>query len=197
METGFLPNQTFTPARVNGLCEYLLVAYPDAAVTAQVREEKKFFAEQFTGPAAPNTKPYIKVADFLAKEEMESTIIRWMHRIISNQKKFKVTLDRYSGFKPHTIYLRVQDHAPFQQITRELQVIDPYVKGNGCPGMQLGSRPCLIIAGKLPDQLYQQAISCYAQKIFHACFEVNELVLLRKQHQFDSCKQVSLFAMQP
>lgn len=197
METGLVSNKSFTAPQVNGFCEYLLVAYPDAAVYAQVMEEKQFFSAQYQEPVAMKTQPYITVADFLAKEEMEATIIRWMHRIISSQKSFRVTLDQYSGFKPHTIYLRVQDHLPFQQLAKELQMVDQYVRGNGCPEMHLINRPYLTIAGRLSDSTYHQAITLYAQKIFYASFEVKELVLLRRQHQYDACKQVNVFGLQP
>ncbi|MEO7531251.1 MAG: 2'-5' RNA ligase family protein, partial [Sediminibacterium sp.] len=132
METGLAQNRLFS-APVNSLHEYLLVAHPDAAVYEQVMAEKQLFTRQYKESVAIKTKPHITVANFMAKEEMEPTIIRWMHRVISTQKKFKVTLDKYSGFPPHTIYLHVQDHEPFKQLAKELQVVDQYVRSYGCP----------------------------------------------------------------
>ena len=196
METGTVANKSFG-TQLSGFWEYLLVAHPDATVYAQVMAEKQSFSVQYKEPIAIKTKPHITVANFLAKEEMEETIIRWMHRIISMQKSFRVTLDQYSGFKPHTIYLRVQDHQPFQQLAKELKVVDQYVRSYGCPEMRLIKFPHLTIARRLPDNTYQQAITDYAQKSFHASFEVTDLVLLRRQHQFDNCKQVNVFGLQP
>jgi 2'-5' RNA ligase len=196
METGWVQSRQVS-APVNSLYEYLLVAHPDADVYAQVMAEKQLFTAQYKEQVACKTKPHITVANFLAKEEMESTLIRWMHRIISTQKKFTVTLDKYSGFAPHTIYLRVQDHQPFQQLAKELQVVDQYVRSYGCPEAQLITRPHLTIARRLPETVYRQAETVYAQKDFHASFEVKELLLLRRQHQFDSCKQVNVFGLQP
>jgi 2'-5' RNA ligase len=197
METGTIPNKSFTSPQVNGLCEYLLVVHPDETVYAQVMEEKQFFSTQYKQPIAIKTKPHITVANFLAKEEMEATIIRWMHRIISVQKSFRVTLDQYSGFKPHTIYLRVQDHQPFQHLAKELKVVDQYVRSYGCPEMHLISFPHVTIARQLPGNTYQQAITEYVQRPFHASFEVRDLVLLRRRHQFDPCSQVNVFGLQP
>jgi 2'-5' RNA ligase len=196
METGLIRNRSLS-APVNNLYEYLLVAHPDESVYAQVMAEKQLFTEQYKEQVAVKTKPHITVADFSAKEEMEATILRWMHRIISAQKKFKVTLDRYSGFAPHTIYLRVQDHAPFQQLAKELKVVDQYVRSYGCPGMHLTCRPHLTLARRLPETVYRQAEPVYAQKDFHASFEVKELLLLRREHPFDTCKQVNVFGLQP
>lgn len=196
METGLVSSRAFSKP-VQQFYEYLLVAHPNAAVYNKVMEEKQWFTAQYREMIAVKTKPHITVAGFLAREEMESTIMRWMHRIINNQAFFTVTLDKYSGLKPHTIYLRVQDHAPFQQIAKELQVVDQYVRGNGCPEMHLATRPHVTIARKLPAEIYHQAEQAYAQKDFHASFEVRELVLLRREHQFDQCKQVTVFGLRP
>jgi hypothetical protein len=127
---------------------------------------------------------------------MEPTIIRWMHRVISTQKKFKVTLDKYSGFPPHTIYLRVQDHEPFKQLAKELKVVDQYVRSYGCPAARLHTYPHLSLARRLPENIYRKLKLCM-RKNFHASFEVNQLLLLRREHQFDSCKQVNVFGCNP
>lgn len=196
METGLAKNHSIrTPT--GGFFEYLLIANPDATVYAQVMEEKKLFTDRYLLQVAVKTKPHITVANFLAREEMEPTLIRWMHRVISTQKKFKVTLDRYSGFAPHTIYLRVQDHEPFKQLAKELQVVDQYIRSYGCPAVKLITRPHLTIARRLPEDIYRKAEQVYAQKDFHASFEVNQLLLLRREHQFDTCKQVNVFGLQP
>lgn len=196
METG-LARQTSFSASVGGLFEYLLVAHPDADVYERVMTEKKYFTERYRQQVAQKTKPHITVANFLAREEMEPTLIRWMHRVISAQKKFNVTLDRYSGFPPHTIYLRVQDHEPFKQLAKELKVVDQYIRGFGCPEVRLITRPHLTIARRLPEKVYREAEPVYAQKEFHASFEVSQLLLLRREHEFDSCRQVNVFGLQP
>lgn len=183
--------------QTNPFWEYLLVAHPNAEVYAQIMAEKQFFSTQFNTQVAIKTKPHITVANFLAMEAMEETIIRYTHRVISTKKCFTVTLDRYGAFRPHTIYLRVQDHQPFQQLARELRAVDQYIRSNGCPEMKLIDNPHLTIARRLEKQTYQEAVTVYSEKTFHATFQVNELLLLRRQHQFDSCKQVNVFGLQP
>ncbi len=197
MDTETITHKIFSPAQVNGFSEYLLVARPDASVDAQIMEEKQFFSAHFTAPAAANTKPHITIASFLAGEAMEETIIRWMHRIISSKKSFRVTLNQYGAYRPHTIYLRVQDHEPFQQLAKELKVVDQYIRGYGCPEMQLVTNPYLPIAGKLEQTTYSEAVKWYAEKTFHASFSVKELVLLRRINPFDNCKQVNVFGLLP
>ncbi len=197
MEIGFLSNKLFSATTVNGCCEYCLVVVPDTTTSAQIKEEKKYFNEQYQGGGVQTIQPGIMVANFLAKEEMEATVIRWMHRIISSQKSFSVTLNRYGGCKPHTLYLRVQNHLPFQQLAKELLVVDQYVRGNGCPEMSLTTLPYITIAEKLSVDMYPAIIDMYAQKTFHASFTVNQLVLFRKQHPSTVSKQVNVFGLQP
>ena len=177
----------------SNLYEYLLVAQPDEKVEQQIVEEKKSFFDTYKEKVAIKTKPHITVSNFLAKETMEETIIRWMQRIISTQFSFSVSLNNYSGFPPHTVYLRVQDHQPFKQLASSLKAVDQYVRGNDCPPMKLIMHPHVSIARRLPEHIYEKAITAYAPKSFHASFEVKQLILLRRQHQFDACKQVSVF----
>ena len=175
--------------------EYLLVVHPSEDVYTQIKQEKDIFFNTYKENVAIKTKPHIKVANFLAKEEMEDTILRYMHRIVSTQKSFTVMLNNYSGFPPHTVYARVQDHQPFKQLAASLKVIDQYVRSNGCPPAHLITHPHLSIARRLQQNVYEKAMFDYSQKTFHASFEVNELILLKRQNQFDACKQVNVFKL--
>lgn len=177
--------------------EYLLVVNPAASVNEQLLDEKQQFYNIYKEKVAIKTKPHITVANFLAKESMEETIIRYMRRIISAKRSFRVMLNNFSGFPPHTIYVRVQQHAPFRQLAAELAAIDQYVRGYGYPAARFITNPHVTIARKLPEQVYNKAMLEYSQKIFHASFVVNELVLLKRQGQFDTCKQVNVFKLVP
>jgi 2'-5' RNA ligase len=180
-----------------GVCEYLLVVSPETAVYTQVQAEKQFFSTQFGQEMAAKLKPHITVADFVATEQMEETIIRWMHRVISAQQSFEVTLDRYGAFRPHTIYLNVQNQQPFMELARQLKVVDQFIQSYGCPPIKLVSHAHLTIARSLDAFTYQQAVQHYAAQNFTASFAVQELVLLKRRHQFDACKQVNVFRLRP
>jgi 2'-5' RNA ligase len=175
--------------------EYLLVINPVAEVYGQVMEEKQQFYNTYKEKAAIKTKPHITVANFLAKEEMEGTIIRYMHRILGAQKTFDVMLNNYSGFPPHTIYIRVQQPEPFKQLADALRAVDNYVRSNGYPAAHLITKPHVTIARRLHNNIYSKAMTDYSQKIFNASFTVNELVLLKRQNQFDACQQVTVFKL--
>jgi len=194
MENGFttVPAQGFA---VQQYCEYLLVVHPAQEVYAQIKQEKENFYNMYKEKVAIKTQPHITVANFLAKEEMENTIIRYMHRILSVQKSFTVALNNYSGFPPHTVYARVQNHEPFKQLAASLKAVDQYVRSNGCPPAKFIMHPHVSIARRLKQSVYEKAMFDYSQKIFHASFSVDELVLLRRQNQFDKCKQVNVFRL--
>ncbi len=182
-------------SQLSHLYEYLLVAQPDEKVYQQIVEEKQCFFDLYKEKIAIKTKPHITVSNFLAKETMEETIIRWMQRIIGSQNNFSVSLNNYSGFPPHTVYLRVQDHQPFKKLAASLKAVDQYIRGNDCPPMKLITHPHLSVARRLSTTIYERAMMEFSQKLFHASFEVKQLILLRRQHQFDKCKQISVFGL--
>ena len=179
------------------LYEYLLVVHPDSDVYEKVQLVKQMFYNEFKEKVAILSKPHITVANFLARESMEDTLIRWIQRICNLREQFTVTLNNYSGFPPHTIYLRIQNENPFRQLAKELSVVNTYVSSCSCPPMKLISKPHLSIARKLSEEVYFRALTQYAHKSFHESFKVNELLLLRRDGQFDDGKPISVFGLPP
>jgi len=178
------------------LYEYLLVVSPAGEVYEQLLAEKKFFYEAYQERIAIKTLPHITVANFMAKEAMEETLIRYMHRIVSAHKSFEVMLNNFSGFpSSRTLYVRVQEHQPFKQLAISLKTLHGYIESNGCPSPHFINNPHLTIARRMKEQTYDKAILDYSQKVFHASFTVNELVLLRRRTQFDKCETVNVFRL--
>lgn len=176
--------------------EYLLLANPGEEVFKKVMAEKEIFSFCYKVHAAKKTLPHITVANFLAKETMEETLIKWMNKIISNQHSFDVMLNNFSGFpSSHTVYARVQNHEPFRQLAASLKTIDEYVRSNGFPRAMLTNHPHVTIAKRLQPAVYEKALKDYSQKTFNASFTVNELILLKRQNQYEKCKQVAVFKL--
>lgn len=198
METEFTsPHSAMQKIHGQELCEYLLVAHPDNKVFNKVMEEKQSFYDEYKENVAICTKPHITVANFFAKESMEDTLIRWIQRICSQQQSFTVTLNNYSGFPPHTIYLRVQNEQPFQRLTKDLNVVNAYINSCSCPPMKLISKPHVSIAGNLPEEVYFKALIQYAHKSFHESFAVSQLYLLKREHSYDAGKSINVFGLPP
>ena len=176
--------------------EYLLVVHPAKEIYEQLRSEKEVFSATYKVSIARKTLPHITIADFLARENMEPTFINWLHKIIGNQKRFQVMLNNYSGFpSSKTVYARVQDHEPFRQLAISLKIIDQYVRDNGCPRAIIPNHPHVSIARSLQPTVYEKAMFDYSRKTFNACFMVDELILLKRQSQYDKCKQLSVFKL--
>lgn len=197
METGLSKSSYSVYPNQDGLWEYLLVARPAEEVYNKLLDVKQSFFDEYKEKIAIKTKPHITVANFLATESMEETLIRWIQRICSQHKSFTVTLNNYSGFPPHTIFVRVQDHEPFKQLAARLKIIDQYIRSNGCPEARFITRPHVTIARRLDDHVYNKAMPDFSQKTFHETFELTELVLLKRSNQFESCKQVNVFRFYP
>src|SRR5436190_14213322 len=157
---------SMSPASYGDRKEYLLVIHPNDKVYSKVTDEKRAFSDQFGQKLPVKTKPHITVANFMAKEEMEETLIRWIQRVSGQTECFPVTLNNYSGFPAHTIYLRIQDHQPFKQLATQLKVIDSYIRLNGYPAVKLINRPHMSIARRLPKNIYEYALIEYSQKLF-------------------------------
>ena len=176
--------------------EYLLVVHPNETTFNQLKEEKENFSAKYDSSIARKTLPHITVANFLAKEPMEETLIKWMYKIISSQQSFDVMINNFSGFpSSKTVYARIQDHEPFKQLATSLKTINSYINDNGFPNAKLINHPHMTIARSLQQTVYEKAMMDYSHKTFNASFKVDELILLRRINQYDKCKQVSVFRL--
>lgn len=193
-----MENLSFTtPLQIGyDLWEYLLVTSPAKEVSDKVVEEKKIFYNNYGHSLAIQTKPHITVANFLAKGGMEETLVRWIQNICRLQNNFTVILNNYSGFAPHTIYLRVQNAEPFKKLANALKILDGFIQSNDCPPLKLITKPHLTIARQLPEYIYQAAIKEYSQKTFHESFQVDKLVLL-KRDAYMKCHLIDTFILPP
>jgi 2'-5' RNA ligase len=176
--------------------EYLLVVHPNEEIFNQLKAEKEKFSSEYNVSIAKKTLPHITVANFLAKETMEETLIKWMSKIISHQQSFDVMINNFSGFpSSKTVYARIQNHEPFKQLAISLKTINTYINDNGFPNAKLINHPHMTIARSLQQNVYEKAIMDYSHKTFNASFVVDELVLLRRSNQYDKCQQVSVFKL--
>ena len=192
------------PARsgIAGLSEYLLVVYPDSDMQDRLLGEQQQFSAEYglehrldQGQRIVRNKPHITLASFQAGDEAEETLIRWMQRICQERRSFEIALNNYSGIPPHTIYLRIQDPEPLREFMRQFSAIDEFIQSSGWPPIHLNGRPYLSIAGGLTEQAYSKAMPDYSRKMFHGCFPVRELVLLKRKHSFDPCRTVNVFGL--
>jgi hypothetical protein len=190
-----ITNQATVYQPEHELWEYLLVAYPDENVNEKIADEKRSFYEEYVGVDIIKSKSCITIVNFIAKERMEETLIRWIQNICNLQSSFSVTFNNFSGFPPHTIYLRVLDHQPFNQLANQLKIIDGFIQDNDCPPIQLARLPYLTIAGSLTETVYDEAIQSYAHRSFNESCKVEKLVLVRRSTVYNEFQLVNTFAL--
>lgn len=158
------------PGKLNGAeqCrQYVLITYPEAL-------------------NSPGTiAPPIDLALFEAKELMEETMIRWMHRIISSQQQFQLELVQRVDPVTGQLQIAILDKAPFQQLARQLRVVSQYINSCDCAEMHFNIQPNISLLKKAVDPGFQ---GIYAIRDFH---------LLKKNHDFDTYQPVNVFALRP
>ena len=178
-----------------GLWEYILIAAPDETVNRKILEEKEYFDAAYEQQIARFTKAYIAIANFMAKERMEDIVLKWIQRICNLHTQFSVTLNNFSGVPPHTIYLRVQNVQPFLQLASHLKILDGFIRSYDCPPVNLNTSPHLIIAGKIPEYIYEKAIHDYSRRSFNESFELKTLTLLKREDQHSRYQIVNVFTL--
>jgi 2'-5' RNA ligase len=179
------------------LFEYSLVIVPDTSVGRRIKLERQEFGQEFLHGAGMQAKPFVKVAKFRAREAMEETLARWIQRICLVQGSFRLALNNYSGFYPHTVFLRVQDPAPILRIASQLKAVDSFLESCGFPPIKSIQKPHLCIGDHLSEETYLRAINAYAQRTFHESFMVEELQLIRRAFPSDPFKTVGVFRLPP
>jgi 2'-5' RNA ligase superfamily len=180
-----------------GVYEYVLRAETGPLLDGLIQQEKQAFNSAYATHPRQKAAAGITIASFWAEEVMEETIIRWLQRICGQQQSFGVMLNNFSGFPPGSLYLRVQDPQPFQQLAAQLKVIDNYISSYGMPAVKIMLQPHVSIAHKIPGSIYTRAMMDYAQRDFNGSFLVNELLLMRRKHKKESWKKINVFGLLP
>lgn len=196
MELPTILEQQSTGVSTQALSRYRLVAYPDMLTGLQIKAEQAYIQRQYQ-TSIPSEQPGIVVAEFMAREDMEATLIRWMHRIISTQSSFRVNIQGFGALSSKHLYLRVQEQQPFHQLAGAMQVIDQYIRSYDYPPVKRFTHPCLPLTGAVPEKAFDQVMQEFAARKLELSFEVKELMLIRSRHETEAGKQINLFRLQP
>ncbi len=177
--------------------DYELVVFAGAEVEDKVKDIQRNLRDQYGQIVATYSRPYISVAAFKAREAMEETMIRYIHRVCKGQTSFFVELNNIGGYPPKDMFLRVQNPLPFRQLGNNLKPIHDYIHSCSCP-LVLGTlHPHINIISAMPETLYLAALLEYGQMSFYETFKVSELYLLRKDKTRNEQKVINVFGLQP
>jgi len=170
--------------------EYRLVIPADEPVSRQVKQLRMQWEKLYGEASVSDKPPSITVASFAASEQTEDMIMRWISRICGILPSFMVTLNNFSALPPQTIYIRVQDAKPFQQLAKYLHQLDEFSKAVDRPRWRIFDKP-FIKLGSLPENAEQQQWFTYTHQIFHAAFMARKMILMRKEGRL--WKTISVF----
>ena len=194
----YITNPTSSPYwSTSNHWEYLLIVSPEKEVYEKVVTEKEKFYYKYGEKIAIKTKPHITLAVFLARTEMEKALNISLQAICNVFRASTVTLDSYSGFKPNTIFLKVQNHEPFKRIAKALKAMNDFLDEYECPPIKVTSHPHMSIARRLREYVYFKAIREYKYEAFFESFTMNELVLIKRPHQLHECHNLGAFPLLP
>lgn len=180
-----------------GLYAYELQALLPQELLQQFGEEQSFARERFGKEAFSPAAAGITVARFHAREEMESTLLRWLNRVVGQQESFPVLFNNYSSMPGFPLYLRVQDPVPFRLLAESFRVIDGWLKGNDCPSLTLCHHPRLALAERLDQGKALEILLEFSGRCFRAEMELEELVLVRRAAGEEDHRVISRLKLLP
>lgn len=92
---------------------------------------------------------------------------------------------------------RIQDKSAFQQLAKQLKVVSQYICSYDCPEMIFSIQPHVQVSKTIADPAYHLLLAAQQPQSFVGSFEIRELLLLKKHHDFDSYKPMNVFALRP
>ena len=175
------------------LHQYILVIEPPPVISELIAEQQQHIMAISGLPQDDILKPFIAIAYFSAREEMEETLIRWISKICNRFTSFGVVFNNFSGFPPHNIYVRIQDPFSFRQVYKSLQAIGDFISVSP---VRYGWPHCKI-SGNLPEKIFEKVLFDYSKKTFHESFTASELILKKKSTEKDKTKTINIFHLMP
>lgn len=141
--------------------------------------------------------PALTLARFQAREEMETTLIRWMNRILSNQESFSFAFNNYGSKPGALLYWRIQDGSPFKVLVDSLRVLDGWIQGNGGGPMQLLQFPRLVLMEEIHPLIERKVLMAFSSCCHHLESSATELELFVQEPWTGESRLISRFSLLP
>ncbi|ULQ52372.1 hypothetical protein [Flavihumibacter fluvii] len=177
-----LPGQTepaFGQTISRNTCGYQVMVKVSGTVAEHVKQEQEYALERYGELGFSPIQPELVLAKFEAREEMEETLLRWLHRIVGQQETFTVLFNNYGSMPGFPLYVRVQDPRPFRPITEGLRVIDGLLKSHDGRALQVFHPPRLVITHQVSKQQEMEILLDFSGRSFREEMTIEELVLVK------------------
>ena len=165
---------------------YHLVVQPLRELRERLAEAVAGARETYGDAAFRAAEGELLLAEFWSREDMEATLLRWLHRIIGQQESFGILLNNFGSKPGLPLYIRVQDPEPFQPLVAALRPLEvlmrtlygPAGKGDG-PPLRLVRHPRLPLLESIRPEAELLVLLDFSCRSFRAEMEVEELLLYR------------------
>lgn len=165
--------------RSRSVQSYQILVKISGSLSGKVKAEQEYAQQRYGQSGFLGMNPELVLARFEAKEEMEETLLRWLHRIVGQQEAFNILFNNYGSMPGYPLYLRVQDPAPFRALTEGLRVIDGLLKNNDCKTMQIFHHPRLAITSQIDKRQEMEIMLDFSGRSFREEMSVEEVLLVK------------------
>ncbi len=156
-------------------CQYRIIAVIDNAT--YIKNEQAACKAFFGSTDKAVNSACISLACFIAKEEMEDTLLRWLRRIAGAEQAFSIVSNNF-GFHPEgEVYLRILDASKLLNLKNHMQVLEPFIQSYS--GKKVNwFKSAEINIGHVEEVMHREAAYHYAQQssaerllITHLCVQ--------------------------
>lgn len=159
---------------------YLLILEIDEKIKREITAIKTNFGREFRSLHALNSIPHITLCQFVSILNFEEKMLNELEMVSEKSNSFKLKLNNFSGFQPHTIYIQIDSKPDFVELVKNIKtnVKIPIKTKYGKAGFSF--TPHITIAKELSKDQYELGLNKYSQNTYQADFIAKKMVLLRK-----------------
>jgi 2'-5' RNA ligase len=159
--------------------EYRLVVPISESLQEKVTHIRKKLYEKYKITFPFQIKPSLTVLTCHAYERMEPRLIERLQQVALGFQPFSISLQNYSAYPTHTIYIDVANKSPFNELVKALKPIHSLVKIPGHDPHYI-KEPHLLIAQKLkPFQFISMWMECEHSQFTGRCL-ADGMILLKR-----------------
>lgn len=172
---------------------YMLAACPSDEIRQYIYLEIETIKKEGLAVNASGIEGMLPFANFCVSDDLEPTIIRWMHRICAKRKAFSVTFNNFSATPAGNVHLRITDANVFQHLKNDLAIIDQYIRSNGYSAIQFHKSINLPLINETKELNIRSVMLQYAQRSFYATSNISKIFLLKRSGAHDKAQVVNVF----
>ncbi|KYP13161.1 hypothetical protein [Flavihumibacter sp. CACIAM 22H1] len=166
--------------------EYQLVWALPEVVKDKIRRQRQLFQEKYPLPFAVPAQVVLPLVKFRQRQLLEERVKQSIYQLATGWRPFQIRLQDYAAQPTHSLFIPVASRAGANAetglwgISRELKSIQHLLRPDKEHPAFFPTEHKILLAGKLPSALFEQAWREYANKSFTAQFLADACLLLKR-----------------